>query len=404
MSATPPHVLVIFGATGDLAQRLLFPGLVQLWREGGLPDGFRVIGSGRTSPGSDDEFRSELGEKVREHADVDAADWSSFAGRLSFVASDSDDGDDLAQAVRSARADLGDDARTLLYLSVPPEAMGPMVRMFGDTGLADDARLILEKPIGHDLASARELHETVRATFAEEQVFRIDHFLGKEAVRRLPERLTGPVPAVAIEVPEEIDIEGRGSFMEATGTFRDMVPTHLCQVLGVLAMDPPERRDAAGVHAAKLAVFRALRPFAPERTVFGQYEGYRDEEDVDPDSDRETFVALETFVDTPRWQGVPFRLRTGKALARTSVVVTAGPHRFDLTEETDATAYARLLHEALRGDRTWFTTAEEVERLWEVSAPVLDSPPPTHRYPRGSQGPRDADRLAGADGWDANGR
>ncbi|UOX90503.1 glucose-6-phosphate dehydrogenase [Amycolatopsis sp. FBCC-B4732] len=390
MSEIPPHVLVIFGATGDLAKRLLFPGVVQLWRAGGLPDGFRVIGTGRTSPGSDREFRDTLGRDVREFGDVDTATWDAFAGHLSFVTSDSDDGEDLAAAVRAARAELGDGARTMLYLSVPPEAMGPMVRMLGDTGLAEDARLIVEKPFGHDLASARELNETVRAVFPEERIFRIDHFLGKDAVRDLAGTVTGPVSSVRIDVPEEIDIEGRGSFMESTGTFRDMIPTHLCQVLGVLAMDPPDALDADSLHAAKLAVFRALRPFDPERTVFGQYEGYRDEDDVDPESDRETYVELDAFVDTGRWQGVPFRLRTGKALAETHIVVTAGPHRFDLADESEATPYAHLLHDALRGDRTWFNSAEEVERLWEVAAPVLDSPPPTRRYDRGSQGPRNA--------------
>jgi glucose-6-phosphate 1-dehydrogenase len=368
----PPHVLVVFGATGDLAKRLLLPGVARLHQEGLLPDGFRVIGSGRHSPGTDDEFRESLGDAIRGIED-----------RVSFVVSDSDDGADLAAAVRDARRDLGADARTLLYLSVPPAAMGPMVEMLGDTGLAEDARLVLEKPFGYDVASAKELNETVRGVFPEERVFRIDHFLGKEAVRKLA-GVTPDASAVQIDVPEEIDIEGRGSFMESTGTFRDMVPTHLCQVLGVLAAEPG---------GAKLDVFRAMRPFDPARTVFGQYEGYRDEEDVDPESDRETFVALEVFVDNERWRGVPFHLRTGKALAKTRAAVTAGSLHVDLTDADDGEPYARLLLEAMRGDRTWFTGAEEIERLWEVCAPVLDAPPETERYPRGSWGPAAADRL-----------
>ncbi len=374
MSAVPPHVLVVFGATGDLARRMLFPGLGRLHREGLLPDGFRVLGSGRHSPGSDDEFRESLGDAI-----------SGFEDRVSFVVSDSDDGAELAAAVREARAELGDGSRTLLYLSVPPAAMGPMVRMFGDTGLAEDARLILEKPFGHDLASAKELNETVRGVFPEDRVFRIDHFLGKTAVREL----AGVVPdasSVRIDVPEEIGIEGRGSFMEATGTFRDMVPTHLCQVLGVLAAAPGQE---------KLDVFRALRPFDPGRAVFGQYEGYREEDDVDLGSDRETFVALEAFVDDDRWRGVPFFLRTGKAMAETRAEVAAGSLHVDLTDEDEGEPYARLLLEAMQGDRSWFTGADEVERLWEVCAPLLDAPPATQRYARGSWGPADADRLLG---------
>ncbi|WP_410585949.1 glucose-6-phosphate dehydrogenase [Amycolatopsis sp. lyj-23] len=368
-------VLVIFGATGDLARRMLFPGIGRLHRDGLLSDGFRVIGTGRHSPGSDDEFRDTLGDAIR-----------GFEDRVSFVVSDSDDGAALAAAVREARGELGDGSRTLLYLSVPPAAMGPMVRMLGDSGLAEDARLILEKPFGHDLASAKELNATVRGVFPEDRVFRIDHFLGKTAVRELAGVVPDDAAEVRIDVPEEIGIEGRGSFMESTGTFRDMVPTHLCQVLGVLAAGPGEK---------KLDVFRALRPFDPERAVFGQYEGYREEDDVDPYSDSETFVALEAFVDDDRWRGVPFLLRTGKAMAETRMKVSAGSLRVDLTDEDEGEPYARLLLEAMRGDRTWFTGADEVERLWEVSAPLLETPPETQRYPRGSWGPPAADRLLG---------
>ncbi|OXM56135.1 glucose-6-phosphate dehydrogenase [Amycolatopsis thailandensis] len=463
MSGVPPHVLVVFGATGDLAKRMLFPGVVQLWEEGLFPEHFRVIGSGRHSPGGDDEFRERLGEEVREFSGVGEERWSAFARSISFQVADSDDGGDLASAVRAAREDLGDTAEVLLYLSVPPEAMGPMIGMLGDTGLAEGARLILEKPLGHDVASARELDAAVRRVFPEENVFRIDHFLGMEAVRNLVALRFGGGPmgacwhrrdvaSVQIDVPEEIGIEGRGAFMEATGTFRDMVPTHLCQVLGLLTMEPPDGFDVESLRAAKLSVFEALRPFAPERTVFGQYDGYRDEDGVDDGSESETFVALEAFIDNDRWRDVPFQLRTGKAMAESRMAITVvfrapaeGPFREvgdparlrvelsdDLAVSLDTPAkrpgpgpvtevvnaelrstgpvegkplkpYARLLHDALRGDRTWFTGADEVERLWAVCAPVLEHPPSTQRYPRGSWGPEEANRLPGPDGWRVSG-
>jgi glucose-6-phosphate 1-dehydrogenase len=460
-----PHVLVLFGATGDLARRKLFPGLFRLYTAKMLPEGFAIVGSGRHSPGTDDEFRDRIGDALRDTLgdDFDESAWREFAGRLSFRVSSADDGDELAQHVRDQRERLGDHARTLLYLSVPPGAMTGMVGMLGETGLADGARLVLEKPFGSDLESSRELNATLHEVFAEDQIFRIDHFLGKEAVQNilvfrfangLVESLWNHdhIAYVQIDIPEEIGIEGRAAFMESTGTFRDMVSTHLLQVLGFLAMEPPPEISAEWLRAEKHKLYRSLRPLDPEKVVFGQYEGYRDEEGVDDASDVETFVALEARIDNWRWQGVPFHLRTGKALAQTRRTVTIGLQEpplamftgeddlgggnelvFELTEQPQLTlelrakrpgaalsvgkaaltldvagvfdgvepleAYQKLLLDVMRGDHTLFSSAAEIERLWEVCEPVLEAPPKVLPYAKGSWGPEAALRLPGERGW-----
>ncbi|MEV1010850.1 glucose-6-phosphate dehydrogenase [Streptomyces sp. NPDC049881] len=460
-----PQVLVIFGSTGDLARRNLFPGLFRLHRAGMLPDRFRVIGSGRHSPGTDEEFRDRLGASVREYAPDawDQAAWDAFAPHIGFVASSADNGEDLAAAVRRARQEAGDRCRTLLYLSVPPSTAEDMVRMLGATGIAEDASLIMEKPFGRDLASACSLDAAIAGIVPEERVFRIDHFLGKEAVQNLlalrfangvfePVWNREHIAYVQIDVPEDLGLEGRAGFMESTGTFRDMVSTHLCQILGFVALEPPARIAAEELRDEKLKVYRALRPFDPAETVFGQYEGYRDEDGVADDSDVETFVALRAWVDNWRWQGVPFLLRTGKHMARSERVVTVGfhspPHALfgdaprpecpdelslELSDEpvvalhlrakrpgpelrlgrgtftfrsdddfggaVPLEAYEKLLLDAMRGDQTLFTGAAEIERLWEVCDPVLRHRPDPLPYARGSWGPDAALRLPGGRGW-----
>lgn len=456
-----PHVFVLFGATGDLAKRKLFPGLYRLAAAGRLPEHYAIIGSGRHSPGSDDEFRDRIGGGLRDSvADIDDDVLSTLLSCLSFQTSDSDDGADLTEAVRTAQKQLGDDARTMIYLSVPPKAMQPMIGMLGRERLTDGARLVVEKPFGTDLESARDLDAALKDVVDEDQVYRIDHFLGKEAVQnilavRFANGLIEPawhrshVTSVQIDVPEELTIEGRGGFYESTGCFRDMISTHLCQVLGFVAMEPPVHLDAVSLRNEKAKVFEAMRPLDPDRVVFGQYDGYRDEDGVDDDSAVETFVALEAFVDTERWQGVPFYLRTGKALAATRRTVTltfrtpptalfGEEHRpnqlvLELTDspefevelqakrpgpdlelmpldlnlglaeqdsgDSPLEAYERLLLDVMRGDQTLFTRADEVDRLWQVCQPVLDAPPPARPYARGSWGPDEALALPGTDGW-----
>jgi glucose-6-phosphate 1-dehydrogenase len=458
-----PHVFVLFGATGDLAKRKLFPGLYRLAAAGRLPEEYAIIGSGRHSPGTDDEFRDRIRGALEDSVDdIDQGVLADLLGRLTFQTSSADDGADLAAAVRDAQGSLGDDARTLIYLSVPPTAMQSMIGMLGHENLTgDDARVVIEKPFGTDLASSRELDAALKEVLTEEQVYRIDHFLGKEAVQnilaiRFANGLIEPawnreyLVSVQIDVPEELTVEGRGSFYESTGCLRDMISTHLCQVLGFIAMEPPVHLDAVSLRNEKAKVFAAMRPLDPERVVFGQYEGYLEEDDVAEDSSVETLVALEAFVDTERWQGIPFYLRTGKALGATRRTVTLtfrtppmgrfgdndydsnelvlelsdspvfgvkliakrpGPDldlmplhlHFGLAEEdpddTPLEAYERLLLDVMRGDQTLFTRADEVDRLWEVCQPVLDSPPAVQTYPKGSWGPEAAVALPGARGW-----
>ncbi len=467
----PPHVIVLFGATGDLARRKLFPGLYRLAEAGWLPEDYRVVGSGRHEP------KKDIGELVRDALeefvdDLDADVADRLVERVSFQTSDADDGSDLAAAVQQAEDDLDADGevRRLLYLSVPPAAMQPMIQMLGRDGLSERARLVVEKPFGTDLDSSRELQSTIDEVFGEADVFRIDHFLGKETVQdilalRFANGLLEPawdgqhIASVQIDVPETLTAEGRESFYEATGALRDMVSTHLSQVLGFIAMDRPESLDADGLRDAKAAAFRSIRPLDPARVVRGQYEGYRDLEGVDDDSDVETFVAIEVRLDCDRWRDTPFYLRTGKALAASRRTVTltfrepdkdlfaddsvpdalvlelgdetrvethlntkrpgprlrlaracgvlALPDDYDDPDDPDddrpLEAYERLLLDVMRGDQTLFTRSDEVDRLWEVVAPVLDDPPPVQPYEVGSWGPDAALDLPGPGGWHLHG-
>ncbi len=467
----PPHVLVLFGATGDLASRKLFPGLYRLAAAGRLPKHLEVIGSGRRSPGTDEEFRGQVRAALSEFVQqVDEEIAGPLLDRISFVASSADDGTALAEAVRAAEDRLLDkagcllsDVRRLLYLSIPPSAVAGTVEMLAKEDLVDRSRLVAEKPFGTDLATARALDIILRNAFEEAQIFRIDHFLGKEAVQnilalRFANGLFEPawnrhtIESVQIDVPEKLTVEGRGSFYEGTGCLRDMVTTHLCQLLGFVALEDPHAYRESALRAAKAAVFAAVRPLDPERVVFGQYDGYRDEPDVAPDSEVETLVAIEIWIDNDRWRDVPFYLRTGKAMAdgrRTITIrfsdprhrwlkpadggrpepneliieladqpriaidvrakrpgpdmdIVEGVFRLDLVcdapESDPLEAYERLLLDVMRGDRTLFISSDEVERLWEICQPVLDRRPPCQPYEQGSWGPQDALALP-LGGW-----
>lgn len=459
-----PHVFVLFGATGDLARRKLFPGLYALAASGWMPPDYRIVGTGRHEPegGIEQIVRASLEEFGDETDDATVDD---LIARTSFVVADDENGDELAKVVGDARDELGDEAKTLVYLSVPPAAMQGLIAMLGRTGVAADARLIVEKPFGSDLQSSRELDAALKDVVAEDQVFRIDHFLGKEAVQnilalRFANGLLEPawnrhhIASVQIDIPEELEMEGRASFYESVGCLRDMVVTHLCQLLGFMAMEPPVHLDALSLRNEKAKVFEAMRSFDPSRVVYGQYNGYRAEEGVDEDSSTETFVAVEAFVDNERWAGVPFYLRTGKAMAESRRTITLTFHtppgrRFgDQIDEPDklvleltdtpriglemwakqpgpelalsrtfATievpgddaeadpleAYERLLLDAMRGDQTLFTRADEVDRLWQVVAPVLEDPPEPEPYAKGSWGPAAALELPQPYRWHLGG-
>ena len=395
--------------------------------------------------------------------DFDEGEWGRFAGRLHWAPGGTPEA--LRSAIIDAQADLDEPQRLLHYLSVPPQAALSVIKTLQEADLVENSRVVMEKPFGTDLASALELNATVHEVFAEEQVFRIDHFLGKEAALnilafRFANGLFEPIwhrnmiDHVQIDVPEALGLAQRASFYEATGAYRDMVVSHLFQVLAFTAMEAPTSIDSTAITEEKVKVFRSLLPIEPEDVVRGQYTGYADEEGVDSESDTETFIALRCYIDNWRWAGVPFYLRTGKNLAEGKRIISIafkeppksmfpddsgvgqlGPDHltFDLADESKMSlsfygkrpgpgfrldklsmqfsvdevdsagevleAYERLILDATNGDRTLFTTARGVERLWEVSSPLLENPPPVRPYPIGSWGPNQIHQLIAPHAW-----
>jgi glucose-6-phosphate 1-dehydrogenase len=459
-----PNVIVLFGATGDLARRKLLPGLFHLSAVGLLPD-FQVVGTSLDQI-DEDAFRElakeacrEFGRRVEDEEALDA-----FASRLGYVSQDAGAAG-LSSAVASAEERLGGEPNRLHYLSVPPTAAASIAATIAEANLVERARVIVEKPFGVDLPSAEQLNETLHEVFAEEQIYRIDHFLGKEAAQnilalRFANGLFEPIwnrnhiEHVQIDVPEAIGLEGRAAFYEGTGAYRDMVVTHLLQVLAFIAMEPPTELTPAAISEEKNKVFRSLQPIDPAKVVRGQFEGYREEPGVDRHSQTETFVALQCEVDSWRWSDVPFYLRTGKAMAEKARIISIafreppksmfpedsgvgqfGPDHltFDLDDAARISlsfygkrpgpgmkmdklsmqfstaeagqagevleAYERLLLDAVSGDATLFTTAEGIERLWEISTPLLDTPSPLQTYARGSWGPDAAHDLIAPTRW-----
>jgi glucose-6-phosphate 1-dehydrogenase len=459
-----PHVILLFGATGDLSRRKLLPGLLRLFQADLMPE-FRIIGISLEEI-SEREFRTLAGDACREFARhaYDEDIWREFSERLFYVPL-STAAAGLADVVEKVEVGMGDDVRLLHYLSVPPAAAADVVALLGDTGLAERSRVIMEKPFGTDLESARELNDTVHEVLREEQIFRIDHFLGKEAAQnilalRFANGLFEPIwnrdhiDHIQIDVPETLGVGSRAGFYEKTGAYRDMVVTHLMQILAFVAMEPPTDLAPEPITEEKNKVFRSLRPLDPDWVVRGQYEGYTDEPGVDPDSSTETFVALRNEIDNWRWSGVKFYLRTGKRMGDGARIISIAFHEppqsmfpahsrvgrygpdhltFDLDEssrvslsfygkkpgmgmvldkasmqfsldETEARgetleAYERLIRDAMAGDHTLFTTARDIERLWEVSAPLLEEPPPVKPYAPGSWGPTDIGSLIAPNSW-----
>jgi glucose-6-phosphate 1-dehydrogenase len=463
------QIIVLFGATGDLARRKLLPGIFHLFEAGLMPERFALVGASRSSL-SDDEFVELVREAVcgsgRRPDPGESLD--RFARHLRF-ASLADGFEALGSAVAEQRREL-EDPQLLHYLSLPPAATAGVIEQLGRSGLGDGARVIMEKPFGRDLASARELDALVHTVFAEERVFRIDHYIGREAVQNLlalrfangmfePIWNRNHIDHVQIDVPETLSIEMRGSFYEETGAFRDMIVTHLFQVLSFVAMEPPVSLNAKSLMVEREKVFEAMRVLAPDDVVRGQYAGYRDEEGVDADSDTETFVALRAFVDNWRWEGVPFFLRSGKCLADNRHLLTVafsepprrmfpidcsqvadefghdhltfelgdpgsisatflakvpGPKmqlgqahmRFSYADsfggpEHALDAYERLILDVMLGDRTLFTTSAAIERLWQVADGVVREPPPAESYEPGSWGPEATADLLAPHRWHA---
>ena len=460
-------VIVLFGATGDLARRKLLPGLFRLTQAGLAPERLRIVGAGRHEL-SDQEFRRLASESISESGEhADGEPWEHFVASLRFAGIGEGPGK-LRRVVERSRSELDGDPGLLHHLSVPPSAAAGIVTALGEVGLADGARIIMEKPFGTDLASARRLNAAVLSVFDESQVFRIDHYLGREAVQNLLaiRFANGMFEAawnrdhidhVQIDVPETLSIGTRAGFYEGTGAFRDMIVTHLFQVLGFVAMEPPTALTPKVLMAERAKVFDSMRDLETNDLVRGQYLGYRDEEGVAPDSDTETFVAVRAYVDNWRWAGVPFYLRTGKRLAQSGHLLTIAfnkpPRRmfpldcrhvaesfgfdhltFELGDPAGISAnflakvpgpamslgeahmnfsyagsfvgpaqaldpYERLIHDVMGGDRTLFTNSEAIERLWEISQPVLDQPPALETYAPGSTGPAAMNDLIASRHW-----
>jgi glucose-6-phosphate 1-dehydrogenase len=483
-------VLVVFGGAGDLTRRLLVPALLNLAAQRRLPERFSLVGYGRTDL-DDDGYRARLDEAVKEHAreDLDPGLWTDLRRRVRWVRAgfDEPEGYERLERTLSEIRDGGDPGCDLFYLACPPRFFGEVATRLGAAGLASEEdgrsrRLVVEKPFGRDRSSAGELNRGLLQVFAEHQVFRIDHYLGKETVQnilafRFANGFFEPiwnrryVDSVQITVAEAIGVEGRGNYFEQAGTLRDMVPNHLFQVLTLIAMEPPSSLDADAVRDEKVKVLRSVPTWAPDEVaddaVRAQYgpgrlpsgqevPGYTEEPSVDPGSRTETYAALHLRIDSWRWAGVPFYLRTGKRLSRRASEVAvqfrraplqlfrdtpvSGLHsnqlvlrlqpregialRFDVKrpgpemklgkvdmdfcyseyfEETAATGYETLLRDAMRGDATLFQRADHVDEGWRVVQPVLDAWEADRGaslplYTAGSEGPEAADALLSRDG------
>ena len=450
--------LVLFGATGDLAKRKLFPALYHLEQRGVLK--VPVIGVAR-SDWTDTAFCEHAHDSIlKSIPDAAASAIEPLIGRLDLIQGDY--ADPATWQNLRATLDRHGSRQAVFYMAIPPTMFPTVARSLASVGLNERGRIVVEKPFGRDLVSARELSATLQAVFPEERIFRIDHYLGKESVEdllvfRFSNTLLEPVwnrnyvRSVQITMSETIGVEGRGSFYDGVGSIRDVVQNHLLQVLALVAMEPPVGPESSYLQDEKAKVFAAMREIDPAQLVRGQYVGYREEQGVTPDSQVDTFTAARLEIDSWRWAGVPWYVRCGKGLAKaaTEVVVefreppsllfdeaggptphrnlvrfrlgkhdgvtftvqakTPGPHldsqNVDLSVDFAAAlgqrreAYERLLDDALAGLPRRFAREDVVEQTWRVVQPALDAPGPVHPYFRGSWGPSEADRILGGDHW-----